>query len=97
MRKLSLFASISAAFAGLGWFNASEKVQAKVDTGLKKKRRRPTFGGGSVASVPKTTLFRGTGEKETARLAKRAENDLRACRLNYPGWCGYEESGVPGF
>ena len=42
----------------------------------------------------RTTLFRGQSQRDKDRLAKRAERDLRACRMNYAGWCGYEESGT---
>lgn len=37
--------------------------------------------------------FRDVDERQNVRLAKRAEKDLRAARMNYAGWCGRPESG----
>jgi len=34
------------------------------------------------------------GGHDVARMEKRAENDERACRLNYRGWAGYEDAGA---
>jgi len=35
-----------------------------------------------------------TGNNQAAKLERRAIKDLRAAERNYPGWCGYAESGA---
>ena len=95
--RFSFIGLMAAAAAGLGLHGVSAKISASGSSVVPKPRaRRPKIGDNTIASpqrISRTTVFRDTGAAERDRLAKRAENDLRACRLNYPGWCGYEESG----
>jgi hypothetical protein len=48
-----------------------------------------------TSSPPKRrfSFFKGRSLAQKEKLAKRALIDLRAARMNYPGWCGRPESG----
>lgn len=49
----------------------------------------------AMAGLGSTGPFwrRRGNEAQEQRLAKRAEKDLHAARMNYAGWCGRPESG----
>ena len=86
----TLTASI-AALIGLGGHSPIVAPPPVVTNPSPAKRRRRN--GGSFLGIRSGHAPASTA-KDEQRLALRAERDLRACRLNYPGWCGFEESGT---